>query len=374
MAMQTDEVIQSMEASDIVPGEKMTTVDLVDTNDIDVEIVDDRPAEDRVEPRNEDAATDENFDKDLTEEEQASVGPRVSKRIGRLRYEYHEERRSKEAAERMQQEAIRYAQQVQSENERLLSVVSRGEEVMFSEVRSRTKSDIAAAEQAYQSAVEDGDSGRILLAQKALNLAQIEQHQVEMYQPVAGQQQQQQQQQRQQQQPSFNPNQEVYQPAGTPVPVMPNQGQPNPNFQDPKLQQWLGDNDWFSTDAGMHNVAKNIHRELTEIHGVNPMTDEYYTRLDSRLRADQPEFFRNRDAQSAGTKPGAGANGTGEPAASLAPSVVATTKSRSGSPLSGNRQRRTVQLTPTQKSLAENLGLTPEQYAREVLKMEQKNG
>ena len=83
----------------------------VSSPEVEIEVVDDRPAEDQVSPRDPDRASD--FDPD---EEIAEVGGRAAKRIKQLRYEYHEQRREKEAAERMREEAVQYAQQVGQQN------------------------------------------------------------------------------------------------------------------------------------------------------------------------------------------------------------------------------------------------------------------
>ena len=82
--------------------------DVQDDSDILVDIVDDRPEEDRVPPRDE--GRSEGFDPE--DEEIKDLGGRAGKRINQLRYEYHDERRINEAAMRMQEEAIRYAQNV----------------------------------------------------------------------------------------------------------------------------------------------------------------------------------------------------------------------------------------------------------------------
>ena len=79
----------------------------------EVEIVDDRPEEDRVAKRNESATTNVEDDDD----EAKNYSEKVQKRIKALKYDYHEERRAKEEASRLQEEAINYAKKLQKENE-----------------------------------------------------------------------------------------------------------------------------------------------------------------------------------------------------------------------------------------------------------------
>ena len=361
MEQQTDEVIAPMTPAVDGSPEAITSVD-----EIQVEVVDDRPPEDQVAPRDAETIADtDDYDNELTPDESEAVGQRMSKRIGRLRYEFHEQRREKEAADRMREEAVRFAQHQQSENERLRDIVSRGEEVMLTEVRSRTKSDLSAAEQAYAVAAEDGDPQKMLAAQKALNLAQIQQHQADMYSPVIPQQGQppgQAPPQGQEVPPGYQPQ---YQQQQAQYP--PQQMQP-PVFQDQKLIDWMGKNTWFKQDAFMTDAAMKIHRELTEIHGVNPMTDEYYTRLDSRLRSDHSGFFKDLNESVSQSGFQGQANGNGEASAQSVPSVVAASAGRAGG--GGKKSPRVVQLTSTQKATAERFGLSQEQYALEVLKME----
>ena len=300
------------------------SIEVQSEEEFQIEVVDDRPAEDRVDPR-EESVSDDSSDH---EDEVRETGTRAEKRISKLKYEFHEERRAKEAAERMKDEAIRYAEQQRLQNEEMRKILERGEEVLLTEIRSRTKADIDRARQAYQAAVEDGDSGKILEAQELLNRAQIENYSAETYttqQTPRGEQRD-------------VPQERQYQPQ-----------QPDPG-QDPKLQSWLSKNNWFGQDDEMTSFAMGVHKKLTEKDGVSPTSDEYYSQIDARMRSVFPGYF------------GEGSNmGEEEPAASPAPSVVApATRSSNNS--------RKVQLTSTQVALAKRLGLTPQQYAKQVMK------
>ena len=91
-----------------------------DSPDVEVSVVDDRPEEDQVAPRDDERA--KGFDPD---EEIADIGGRAGKRIKQLRYEYHEQRRNKEAAERMREEAVGYAQNMAHQNAQLRELLER---------------------------------------------------------------------------------------------------------------------------------------------------------------------------------------------------------------------------------------------------------
>ena len=316
-----------------------------DGDEFIVEILDDRSEEDQERsPLNEDgtyAETEAEFDAESDPEVDAEheaevqqLGGRAEKRIKKLTWEREEARRGKEAAERMQAEAVRFAEQQRAEVEQLRELVGKGEEVLLSEMRRASKSEVERTRALYRSAVEEGDFEAITAAQEAFNQAQIEKFQSDSYTPS----------------PKSPPQER---PSGYPARVEPN-AEPT---TDVVFDAWRSENQWFQKDRVITALAMAIHTELqenTNITGVSVGSEEYYNRIDSRMKQRFPEKFGNK--------------GKGEPAAVPPPSVVATGKRQSG-----NRKRNTVQLTPTQASLAKKLGLTKEMYAREVLKLDGDN-
>ena len=282
---------------------------LEDDSDVfEIDVVDDRPEDDQVEPR-----SSESDDNDSEIEE---VGGRAQKRINKLKYEFHEERRSKEAAERMREEAVRYAEQVAQENQQLKGVLERGEKVLISEMRGRADAALEKARIDYKTAYESGDPDQLIVAQEALNRSQSEKMMAERSVP---------------------------QMENAPPPP------PPPKAPDPRLERWLGDNSWFGKDREMTSFAYGVHEKLVMNDGVNPESEEYYQKIDQRMREVFPSQF-------------GGDTGAEEPAASRRSSTVVAPADRS----SGKPRR--VQLTSTQVALAKRLGITPEQYAKQLLK------
>ena len=53
---------------------------------------------------------------------------------------------------RMQEEAIRYAQNVENQNKELRDVLERGEKVLLSEIHSRTDGQLTASKERYKQA------------------------------------------------------------------------------------------------------------------------------------------------------------------------------------------------------------------------------
>ena len=81
---------------------KTTEVDNSIVEGLEVEVVDDTPEEDRGKPKR-----DENVPPQIPDDDEIkSYSGDVQKRIKQLKYEYHEERRAKEAAVRESQEAV----------------------------------------------------------------------------------------------------------------------------------------------------------------------------------------------------------------------------------------------------------------------------
>jgi hypothetical protein len=299
--------------------------------EMDIDVIDDRPEEDQVEPRDPSVSSASSED----ESEIEKVGSRAEKRIKQLTYENHEERRAKEAAIRMQEEAIRYAQSQEAELQKARTHLEQGEKVLISQVHSATDAQLSAAKDAYKSAYESGDSDAILEAQEKLNKSMIDAKQASMYQPVVESQNRASMAQQQAVRNSYISRMQEEQRRQAAV--------------DPKLQSWLGENQWFGKDHEMTQFAYGVHEKLVRDNNVNPQSDEYYQMINERLREVFPQNFGSD-------------MGTGDPAASSrSTSVVAPSKRSSGSP-------RKVQLTSTQVALAKRLGLSKQQYAKQLLK------
>ena len=275
--------------------------------EMEVSVVDDRPDEDQVAPRNPNHSFDVETDRD-------KIGGRAGKRISQLKYEYHEERRHKEAAEKMREEAVRYAQEISNQNNQLRQVLAQGENVLLGEMKERAKSELDKARTDYKAAYEEGNTDNLLKAQEDLNRLQREVETAD---------------------------------SGTTIPHHLQGTAPAPP-QDPRLSEWMGRNSWFGRDEEMTSFAYGIHQKLVQ-GGVDPQSDDYYQRIDNRLREVFPGRFGN------GVAPG-------EPVANSRTTTVVGSATRS------SLGPRKVQLTSTQVALAKRLGLTNEQYAQQVLK------
>ena len=144
--------------------------------------------------------------------------------------------------------------------------------------------------------------------------------------------------------------------------------QPAPRPPDQRAVKWFRENPWFGTDnAGrpvneMSAMALNVHTGLVN-EGVNPTEDTYYERLNKSMRAMYPDKFTSDDGDADTPAPApAPKAGTRAPA----PPVIVAPATR------GSAAPRRVQLSATQVALANKLGISVEDYAKEVLAEEER--
>jgi len=288
-----------------------------DDDGFEIEVVDDTPEPDRGKPRRaEDAEPQVPEDDEIQ-----SYSEGVQKRIKQLKFEYHEERRRKEEAARLQDEALRYAQQVKAENERLRRTLEEGEGVLVNQAKGRVSAELDKAKAAYKAAYESGDSDALIEAQERLTALQAEKMRYDSYRP--------------------QPRQKA---APQPQYAQP---QPQPPRPDEKALAWAQRNPWFEQDSEMTGYAYGLHEKLVKS-GVDPRSDEYYNQIDRAVRRVFPDKFGDGQIEEVAPQRQAG-------------NVVAPA-ARSG------KKPRKVQLTSTQVALAKRLGLSNEQYAAQLMK------
>ena len=166
------EAIESAEAETETETKK-------EDDDFEIEVVDDTPEEDKGKPRRAENAEPQVPSDD--EVEKYSEG--VQKRIKQLKFEFHEERRAKEEAARLQEEAVKYAEQIKLENEKLRKTIDEGEDVLVNQAKGRVAAEIDKAKIAYKTAYQAGDSDALIEAQEKLSALQVEKSRYDTYKP-----------------------------------------------------------------------------------------------------------------------------------------------------------------------------------------------
>ena len=302
---------------------------------IDVEVVDDRPEEDQRSPVQSESADDDI----ATDAEIARYGQRAQKRIKKLKWEYHEERRAKEASDRLANEAVNYTQNLQTENKRLLQLVQNSQNALTEHSKYGAEAALAIAEANFKKAHESGESDQIAAAQKALTNAQLAQASAPAVSEkiIENWKQQVLSEQRQQAQ------QQPYVPPEVPD-------------ADPAAVEWQQSNPWFGDDKEMTSFAYGVHERLARDEGVDPESPEYYQLIDQRMQEIFPDYFGTGDTGSSGSVVVESA-----PRRKASPVVAPATRNNGVAP-------RKVTLTSTQVALAKRLGLTPQQYATQLIK------
>ena len=295
-------------------------------DDIDLEIEDDIPTADRgKEPLPKEKV--EELENDTLED----YSERVKQRMAQLKKVWHDERRAKESADRERQEAIRFAQQIAEENKKLKTTLESGESTYIETLKNALESELALAKESYRKAYDTGETESIIEAQQKMNDAQFRLSQAKQYEPRF-------------KSPLQEPENPVYIPQNE-----------QPSFKpDDKALKWQEKNEWFGSDEEMTSLALGLHEKLVRS-GISPTSDEYYRRIDSTMQKRFPEHFGDATLDEE------------TPAQRTKPSTVVAPATRSTAP-------KKVRLTKTQVALAKKFGLTPEQYARETLKLENANG
>ena len=257
---------------------------------------------------------------------------RVKQRMAQLKKVWHDERRAKEEAAREREEAVNYAQKVLGENQQLRTTLSSGEEDYLKTLQEKYTSDLLVAKRDYREAYDSGDTEKIIEAQAAMNDAQYKVSSAQNIRP-------QYKYDRQEDQNSVQRNLESLQPKA-PAP-------------DSRATEWQEKNQWFGKDEEMTSLALGVHERLVRS-GIDPTSTDYYLRIDETMQKRFPENFKGNSLEP-------------EKPSQRKPSNVVAPATRSTAP-------KKVRLSKTQVAFAKKLKLTPEQYAREIFKLENANG
>jgi hypothetical protein len=298
-------------------------IDIDAEGDVSIEIEDDTPERDRrAKPLDQEV-------EDPTDDEIENYTQGAQNRIKQLTHARHDERRAKEAALREKQELERLAQQFMEENKRLKEYVKSGEATFQETLQAKAEAEMEMARRRYKEAQESYDSDAMLAAQENLTEAKMRLESAKNFKPTPLQ--------------AERNDVQTYQS----VPETPS--------LDEKTLRWQAKNQWFGTPGyeELTAFALGLHQKLVTT-GVDPRSDEYFERVDARLKQVFPEVFKSTEAARA------------EPSKKPANVVAPATRS-SGA-------KKTIKLTTTQARLAEKYGLTHKQYAQEVLKLETQNG
>ena len=289
-------------------------------SDLDIEVIDDRDEDDRGKQKSK-------APMELTDDEMEQYSERVKKRLQHFSKGFHDQRRAAESAERERQEALRYAQQLVDENRKLKGTVNKNQEVLLEQAKKQVAQEVVNAKGKYKRAYEAGDSKALVEAQEALTNATLKADRVNNIKLP----------------PLQEDNFDVQTAYNTPAPSV-----------DTRATAWQSKNKWFGDDDEMTSFALGLHQKLVK-QGVNPQSDDYYEKINSRMRQLFPEQFTDESNDLETEEPRRKANVVAPATRSVAP--------------------KKITLTRTQVALAKKLGVSLEDYAKQVaLEIRKQNG
>ena len=308
-------------------GEKYKFPDEIENQDIEdeieIEIEDDTPVEDQ----NKNPLPKDIVDELEKDDLEAFTGE-AKQKLFQLKKVWNDERRAKDASNRQAAEATRIAEQLYEENRQLKSKLTTGEASLIEKHKETIANEVEKARAEYKNAYDSGDSDRLVEAQEKLTEIKMKSQDLERYRPQY--------------------SEESLQSTENKV-----QSYQEPQKLDSKTQVWLDNNQWYGTDDDMSYLAHGIHRRL-EREGVPIGSDYYWQSIDSEVRRRFPEKFADESKTSSEVE---------SKTSTKRPSNVVAPATRSTSP-------KKVKLNQTQLQLAKKFNLTPEQYARELTKLE----
>lgn len=293
-----------------VEGNKSEFMDKKQDDDVEIEVVDDTPPKDR-------GRKPSDPPEEVTDDELEQYSDRVKKRIQHFSKGYHDERRAKEQALRERQELEAYAQKLIDENKSLKGNFNKSQEVLLEQAKRVATTEHEQAKAKYKEAYESGDADKVLEAQEELAAARSKVDKVNNFKPAPLQEDE------------------------TSVQI---QSTAQPASVDTKAESWRQENTWFGTDDEMTSFALGLHQKLVKS-GVDPQSDEYYAKINSRMRQVFPENFSEAE-EPEDTKP-------------VRKSNVVAPATRSVAP-------KKITLTQTQVALAKRLGVPLAEYAKQV--------
>jgi hypothetical protein len=193
-------------------------------------------------------------------------------------------------------------------------------EALLDQAKRVVDSELTGAKIAYKDAYESGDADRLIEAQEHLTAAKLKADKLDNFKLPSLQEE----------------DTEVQEPQAAPQ-----------RARDPKAEAWVQENSsWFHVDDEMTAYAMGLHNKLVKS-GVDPRSDEYYEKIDSRMRKVFPEEFDDVVEQQ-----------TQSEEREQQPTVVAPA-TRSTSP-------NKVKLKKSQIAIAKRLGVPLEEYAKQV--------
>jgi len=246
---------------------------------------------------------------DNKDDDLAQYSESVRRRIGKITAKNRE-------LERRELEALEYAKAVKTELDSLKKREQQLSKNLESEAEVRLKAQEQLLKDQYKMAVDSGDVDKQVEMQGTIAQLAVERERLRNYR-------------------AYRQQQEVAVPQN---PVAPPPPPPRP---DKKAQDWANRNQWFGADRAMTFTAYEVHNDLMN-EGFDGASDDYYRELDTRMRREFPNKFKEIVQK--------------KPASTVA----------SGRPAQVKKSNSDSDLSDSQKSIARRLGVSYDDYKRQL--------
>ena len=287
--------------------------------DLDIQVVDTTPEQDKGKALL--PADKEQLD-EPDEDEIKSYSDKVQKRIKDATFRFHDQRRKREIAERTADEATKFANAQLEKSRQLEAALYQYEAGYVDASKSRVDVELAQAQFEMKQAFDVGDADKMAAAQAKIAKLAVQQDQFSRFTPREAPEEK-----------------EEYKPqtqAGA------SQGDAE------RFIAWREKNEWFDNDETLRDFAMGIHTRLAASSPESVGTEDYYQDIEKRVKSAFPSKFQTEQR----ARPSASNN------------VVAGVSRSSGA----EKARKTITLTSEQMRLCRKLGVTPQQYVREMMK------
>lgn len=345
--MATESIETEIDLSGNGPGAAGASTPVGDDQpDLEVSLVDDTPEQDRGRPRRKEGM-EPNIPSD---EEIETYSKGVQDRIRQMKWEYHEERRAKEQWQREHQAALNFARNAYEENKKLRELVQSGHKTLLETSKSAAETEIESLKKSLQNALEVGNTAEAAELQAKIAGAAARAEAVRQTPPIRFD--------------DADPDRFVQQQQQPPQ----QERQPQRVQVSQPMQDWMDQNPWFNTNKRMTSYAFGVHDELVS-KGIPPESPRYFAEINKAMRETFSQYFEEEDDGDDRRRPSNSRERESDRRTPQRRSAVGVTRAPAG-----GRPRNRVELTQSQAAVARKLGITNEQYAAEMLRLERENG
>ncbi len=296
--------------------------DLPVEEEANVELEDNTP-----EPEAQDVETNSSDEKPKAKDDAEEYSESVQKRISKLTSRMRE-------AERREKAALDYATSLKTQYDQVSERAKQSDESYLTEYDNRLKVSESTLNDQLKRAIELGDADAQVELSRKLSEHALETQRLEYARERL----------------------QTEAPAAEPAaPAANNERQAAPS---PKAEEWSAKNEWFGTDEPMTLTAFSIHKQLVQEEHFNPESDSYYEEIDKRMRDTFPHRFE---------APTVVEQEVAEPPQQRTSNVAPTGRASSTTRKNG---KKSVKLTPSQVAIAKKLGVSLEDYAKQVALLE----